>query len=102
MSDLSLSDRLRESLGHARAARATELSEARAILRKHRIRNEAELLVVLDNLLGSIDITLVGTDLEEFKERLIELTCELENALDAPNHPKCPTYSVKRYSGVMA
>jgi hypothetical protein len=61
-----------------RAIRERELSEARAIQRKHPIETDRQLLEALSNVIASIKGA-PGSNMARYREKLTRVACEIED-----------------------
>ncbi len=77
--------------------RLADLCTARELRRKHGVRTSAELLTELNNLVSAMAGCLSGSDLDGWRTKLVDLACDIEDEICAPNHPGCPTYSVRNH-----
>lgn len=95
---VSLEDQLRASLAvNEVPTRPAALFAVRAIRTKYRIRTAPEFLTELENLISATD-SMHHTALDNFRERLIEACCDLEDEISAESHPGCPALSVSRFA----
>jgi hypothetical protein len=71
-----------------RKTREDEISDARAMLRKHEIRSADELLAAINHVLGSVHTPLIDSLMQEYHGRLTDLACDLDTATNNPNPAK--------------